>query len=327
MQSTNPKTSPFRLIVLFDTSVGSGNIGDQIIMDSVNGIVDEIFPDAMVIRVPTTLPLGFNGKKLLRDADLAVIGGTNLLSSHMLRYRQWKIDPIDAYLMKDAVLLGVGWWQYQQSPDVFTRTMLRNALSSRYIHAVRDTYTAVNLGKTGVTKVTNTGCPTLWSLSAARLDNAARNPVDVAVTTVTDYHPNVERDNRMLAGIRSRYSKRYLWLQGIRDYEYVKQLDVSGFELVEPTLRAFDQILDSPCEYAGTRLHAGIRALQRGRFARIVPIDNRAREMGKDFGVPLIEDLSEAGFEAAFGEGRAIDLRLPVERIAQWKAQFAATDE
>ncbi len=325
MPSTNP--SPFRLVVLFDTSVGSGNIGDQIIMDAVGRIVDEIFPTAMVIRVPTTLPLGLNGKRLLRDADLALIGGTNLLSSHMLRYRQWKIDPIDAYLMKDAVLLGVGWWQYQQSPDVFTRTMLRNALSSRYMHAVRDTYTAVNLGKTGVGKVINTGCPTLWGLSAARLDSAARNPVDVAVTTVTDYHPNLERDNRMLDGIRSRYSKRYLWLQGIRDYEYVKTLDASGFELVEPTLRAFDQLLESPCEYAGTRLHAGIRALQRGRFARIVPIDNRAREMGKDFGVPLIEDLSEAGFAAAFGDGRTLDLRLPVERIAQWKAQFVATDE
>jgi hypothetical protein len=41
-----------------------------------------------------------------------------------------------------------------------------------------------------------------------------------------------------------------------------------------------------PAELEG--LAAGRRALQRGRRSLIVAIDNRAREMSRDFGVPTV---------------------------------------
>ncbi len=311
------------LVVLFDTSVGSGNIGDQIIMDAVRLTVRELYPRAMVIPVPTTLPLGKNGKKLLRAADMAFVGGTNLLSSHMLRYRQWKISPLDVAFMKNVVLLGVGWWQYQQSPDLYTRTMLKRALSSKHTHAVRDQYTVANLQKSGIPKVVNTGCPTLWHVDNEAVQKAVREPVDRVITTVTDYHPNIERDNAMLDALRKRYSSRAIWLQGIGDYNYIKSLKIDGFEIIDPTLKAFNDALSVPTEYVGMRLHAGIRALQYGRYSRIVPIDNRAKEMAKDFGLPIISDFSDASMETHFGPGRSITLSLPHDTIAAWKSQFA----
>ena len=40
-------------IALFDTSVGSGNLGDQIIMEAVESIVTDLFPTDYLLRFPT----------------------------------------------------------------------------------------------------------------------------------------------------------------------------------------------------------------------------------------------------------------------------------
>jgi polysaccharide pyruvyl transferase WcaK-like protein len=322
--SAKSGTGGYTRVILWDTSVGSENLGDEIIMDSVDRVAREVFPSAHVLRLPTHLPVGYAGKRLLRDADAAIVGGTNLLSSHMLRYRQWKIDPIDATLMRRTSLLGVGWWQYQQQPDVYTRRLLRSALDPNMIHAVRDDYTAANLKKAGIDQVLNTGCPTLWHVDQEPLAQAARERSDTAVCTVTDYRPDLARDTLMLDGIRRHFAKRYLWLQGTGDHGYIQNLDLSGFEIIDPNLRSFDEVLARPCEFFGTRLHAGIRAMQFGRYTRIVAVDNRAAEMGKDFGLPVISDLSAESVERAFVTDRQISLRLPFEAIAKWRAQFAS---
>ena len=46
---------------------------------------------------------------------------------------------------------------------------------------------------------------------------------------------------------------------------------------------------DKELDYVGTRLHAGVRAMQKGRRSIILSIDNRAREMGKDYNLNVIE--------------------------------------
>ncbi|MFV0624147.1 polysaccharide pyruvyl transferase family protein [Sphingomonas sp. ac-8] len=310
-------------LLLFDPSIASRNLGDQIILEAVEKVVAELFPTAHVVRVPTQLPLGLAGKRLLRHGDRAIVGGTNLLTSHMLRYRQWKIDPVDAALLRDCTLLGVGWWQYQGAPDAYTRRLLCATLAPARLHAVRDEYTAANLRRAGIAQVVNTGCPTLWALDQALLDRASAAPSDAVVCTVTDYRPDPARDGRMLDLLRRHYARRYLWLQGIGDWAYLQRLDTSGFEIVDPNLAAFDAVLRTRCEFLGTRLHAGIRALQAGCYARIIPVDNRATEMARDFGLPLLADLTESAFDDAFVHRRGMALRVPVEAIARWKRQFA----
>ena len=52
---------------------------------------------------------------------------------------------------------------------------------------------------------------------------------------------------------------------------------------MSPTLEAFDNLLESEIDldYIGTRLHAGIRAIQKKRRSIIIGVDNRALEMQK----------------------------------------------
>ena len=322
--SHNISTHGYRRVLLFDTSIGSENLGDEIIMDAVNRVVAEIIPFAHILRVATHLPLGFSGKRLIHDVDAGIVGGTNLLSSHMLSYAQWKIDIVDALLLSNVYLLGVGWWSYQKPPDIYTRRLLRSALGKSLLHSVRDTYTLAKLNAAGIPNVLNTGCPTLWQIDEAKLYTSVRAPSDTGVCTITDYRPNVGRDSQMLDRIRERYTKRYIWLQGSKDFAYTKQLNISGFELIDPTLSAYDEVLSKPCEFFGTRLHAGIRAMQFGRYARIVAVDNRAIEKGKDFGVPVMADPTRESFETEFLTHRRLSLKIPREAANKWKAQFAS---
>ena len=83
-------------------------------------------------------------------------------------------------------------------------------------------------------------------------------------------------------------------------------------------------MLDRGVDYVGNRLHGGIFALQRKRRAIIVAIDYRAREMAKDYSLPLVErdsietdlaDLIESSWSTAIHG-------LDFDRIEKWKAQF-----
>jgi hypothetical protein len=41
-------------------------------------------------------------------------------------------------------------------------------------------------------------------------------------------------------------------------------------------------------DFVGARLHGGIRALQRGRRTLTIALDNRAREIAGDTGMPVV---------------------------------------
>lgn len=310
-------------VVKLDVSIGSKNVGDEIIADAVERVIMSIAPDAHLIRLPTHLPLGISGLKIVRKSKLTLVGGSNLLSSNMLRYNQWKINLLDSAILKDAVLLGVGWWQYQKGPDAYTRRLLKRVLSPTAPHIVRDGYSAKMLHDLGMPNVRNLGCPTTWYIDVPKVAAASETLSDTVISTVTDYKPNVTRDNAMLAALRKRYGKRYLWLQGSEDFRYITQeLDAEGFELIPPTLASYDRVLSEGGEYVGTRLHAGIRAMQHGRYARIVPVDNRAREMGKDFNLPLLNFATEAECARVLDERQPVAITLPYHEISAWKDEM-----
>lgn len=114
-------------ICLFDPGIEthsgklSSNLGDLIIQEAVSKEIKNIFPDSNIIRYSTQQFLGKDHVKNISSCSLLLVGGTNLLSSHILKYQQWKLSIIDAIRLKNAILLGVGWWQYQQHPDLYTR--------------------------------------------------------------------------------------------------------------------------------------------------------------------------------------------------------------
>ena len=69
-------------------------------------------------------------------------------------------------------------------------------------------------------------------------------------------------------------------------------------------------------------MHGGIRALQHGRRALIIAIDNRAREKHRDFNIPVLERDAMVDLEAWIKGGQATDIHIPIAEIDRFLRQF-----
>ncbi|HCI6570395.1 TPA: polysaccharide pyruvyl transferase family protein, partial [Klebsiella variicola subsp. variicola] len=121
--------------------------------------------------------------------------------------------------------------------------------------------------------------------------------------------------------------KVYFWVQGSKDYVYFNSFGdvVKDIIVVPPNLYDFDKVLNSneSLEYIGTRLHAGIRALQKKRRSIIISVDNRAEEKKKDFNLKVIpRDMSSSDYCKIYSEEFDTKITLPNSEIEKWKTQF-----
>lgn len=314
--------------IIFDTAIGSSNLGDHIIMDAVNRIVEELFVDDFVINIATHQRIHPFDLPSYRKYDLALVGGTNLLKNANIRDSQWKIGLKELLAFRHkAVLLGVGWWQYQKNPvSAYSRFLYRNILSPSRLHAVRDSYTLQKLAGIGIHNVINTGCPTVWRLNETHCQQIDPVKKPLVVTTITDYMRDPAKDQQMLETLLREYQEVHVWLQGSKDRGYVQGL-VEGLRYIAPKLIAFDRFLEeNECDYVGTRLHAGIRALQKKRRSIIIGIDNRALEMHKDIGLNVLERTKVDELSTYIHRKEPVVLRQDWEAIDRWKSQFKSLE-
>ncbi|MEP4051270.1 MAG: polysaccharide pyruvyl transferase family protein, partial [Litorimonas sp.] len=73
----------------------------------------------------------------------------------------------------------------------------------------------------------------------------------------------------------------------------------------------------------GTRLHGGIRGLMHGRRVLVTQIDNRARDIGLETGLPTCaRDMPVDALAARLGAGFATEMNLPVAEIERFLGQF-----
>jgi len=312
-------------VTLFDTSVCTENLGDYIIMDAVRDHIDETFPSAMILHAATHDKISKPAYSIVKQSDFAFVGGTNLLSSNMNSYNQWKINLIDSFFLSDVVLMGVGWWQYQKDPNFYTRYLLKSVLSQNILHSVRDSYAESMLKKAGLSNVINTSCATMWRLDEGHCEKIPKNIADNVVTTLTDYNKDSKSDLELIMLLKKYYKKVYIWPQGSGDIEYINKLDISRFvEVLPPKLDAYNSILENEesLDFVGTRLHAGVRALQYKRRTIILGIDNRAFEKAKDFNITVCprDDLDR--LKRLICSSFPTEIKLPIENIARWKNQF-----
>lgn len=318
-------------IFLHDTSILTNNLGDEIIMDAVRKELKDTISNSFFINAPTHDYLEKEAYKELKKLPYSIVGGTNLLSGNMNKYNQWKINIGTIGKVKNAILMGVGWWQYQKNINHYTKFLLKNVLSDAYIHSVRDSYTKEKLESIGIHNVINTGCMTLWQLNESHCASIPQSKSDEVVMTFTDYKPSLKYDTQLFEIAKKNYKKIYVWIQGEGDYRYLKDLLGNNVEFIAPSLQAYDELLSDTSknlDYVGTRLHAGVRAMQHQRRTIIVSVDNRATEMGKDFSLPVIERLHiEEALDKKINSDFAIKIELPNENIARWKAQFQTKQE
>lgn len=313
-------------ILVFDTSIASANTGDSIIMDAVYRELTSIFENDYLINIPTHIGLKLNDqRKLNRDCDTVIVGGSNLLSSNMNDYNQWRINMTDSIFLRKAILLGVGWWQYQEPPNLYTKTLLKRVLNKNLIHSVRDGYTESKLKNIGLTNVLNTGCPTLWELTDSHCEKIPVKKSGSVVFTLTDYNKDKNNDSLMIDTLSKNYDHIYFWPQGSDDLSYLRSINKSeNIHVLGNSLIDFDDLLNNTedLDYIGTRLHGGIRALQRKKRSIIISIDNRATEMGKNYSLPVIDREQINNLDDMINSELETKIKIPIDAINTWRDQF-----
>ncbi len=317
--------SPRKAVVILDPAIGTRNAGDEVIADAARRWVRKALPKHFITTAPTHESMGIRSHRLIRQAEHAVVGGSNILTSSLLTDRGWRVGLRDlAFVNQKLILLAAGWRDYEKKPTAMTRMMLKRLLHPKAIHSVRDTHTKDMLADAGIENVVMTSCVTMWQLTPEHLATIPKEKGNVVVTTFSMRKPSAT-DARTLDLLLKLYDKVYIWPQGFDDLDYVSNLSKGRAELLAPTLDAYDELLtsDHRLDYVGNRLHAGIRALQHKRRGYIVSIDNRAAEIGKDTDLPVIpRDASDETIEGLIKQDYEAVIKLPQSAINAWLAQF-----
>lgn len=313
-------------ILLLNPAISSLNLGDEVIADGVKNGIKEIISNNFSVNVSTHLPLSLMYERAIGKADLKFVCGSNLLMGKLNKlFKQWHIGYKDIPFLKGSILVGAGWWQYNNRPNQYTRLLYKSILNKNFIHSVRDGYTEQMLKEMGIKNVINTGCPTLWKLTPEHCSSIPKVKAKKVVFTLTDYNKNLELDKRLIEILFDSYEELYFWGQGIGDYEYLEALNtkMDKINIIPPTLADYDSFLkENEVDFIGTRLHGGIRALQYGRRSLIIAIDNRAKEMSKDFNINILDRNKIDELEEIINNELITNIILPWENIEKWKNQF-----
>lgn len=292
-------------------------------MESVNEVLKELFPRGRFYRISTHEKIKLGDIKKLSCSDTLLVGGTNLLSSNMNQYNQWKINLFDSLYFRNAVLFGVGWWQYQSPPNNYTKLLLKIILSKNLLHSVRDSYTLNQLNSAGIHNAINTGCPTLWGIDSRHCERIPRSKAENVLFTLTDYNIDENRDKKIFRILQKNYKKIYFWPQGLKDADYAGKIGVKAI-IMDSGLESLKKLLfsDIKLDYIGTRLHAGILSIRNFRRSVIIGIDNRAVEIKKDFNLNVVEKSEFGLLEKIISFDLRTDLKIPHKNINKWKKQF-----
>ena len=317
------KAEPDKL-VLFDTAINSQNMGDSIIAYYCTKALSEIIAGKNVLRVPThTLP----SEKQLAEISHAggkIVCGTNLITPHFEEFSNWKM-PSNLEGYRDIVTMGVGWGYYCDEISKISKFAYRTVLSKKKLHSVRDGYTERKFREMGIKNVVNTGCPTLWGLTPEHCARIPQKKASRVITTLTDYDRDPEADRFMLDILKSSYKQVFVWLQGTEDFSYLQSLiDPDSVQIIDRDLEQYTKALDmGDVDYVGTRLHAGIHAMNRGVRTIILAVDNRATEMGRDFNLPVMDrsDLEHTLMDKICSQWET-SVKIPIEQIDLWKANI-----
>lgn len=323
-------------ILLLNTSIGTSNLGDYIIMECVRKELAPILENNFIYELPTHLP-AFSSFAVFRNslavqtyanAELKFVGGSNLLVKDLkTHYPQWNIHPFNSKPLNGTILVGVGAGAGDYT-NKYTTKLYRKVLNHDYYHSVRDERSKQYVESLGL-KAINTGCVTMWMLTPEFCEKIPHKKASCVVFTLTGKAggKNVDLKDQILIDIlKKNYDEVYLWVQGDRDLEYFNSLNnTQGVVIIPPSIKLYEKLLsEKKIDYVGTRLHGGIYAMRHGKRTIIIAIDERAREINKANNLNCLdkEDVPEK-LEAMIQSSFATKIVMPFDKIAQWKAQFS----
>lgn len=320
-------------IFLLDTAVFSDNKGDEIIMNSINDYFRETFKPFFVVQGSTHLPVSnilerFKANSMInrtiKESKYSFACGTNLLAKGLefgLR-NSWKIDFINTGNLSDIILLGCG-LSGKSKNRFYTKHLYNRVLSQSVIHSVRDSKTKEFVESLGL-KAINTGCPTTWKLTPKHCADIPHIKAESVVFTLTDYHSDYTKDGKLIDLLLNSYKNVAFWVQGFYDYKYLQSFpQAKNVSIINPDVMSFgNHLLNNDVDYVGTRLHAGIKAMQCKKRSIILSIDNRAEDITRDINLPCIERQKISILPEMINSTFETKLDVNFEGINEWLNQF-----
>lgn len=318
--------------LLLDTSIGTCNVGDSIIMECTERELDPILKNMFVFRLPTHVP-AFHNYAVLRNSfavqnytncDYKFVGGSNILAKNMLtHYPQWNVNIFNCKPLENSVCVGVGAGAGEHV-DAYTTHLYRKILSHSYYHSVRDERSKHYVEDVLGLKAINTGCVTMWALTPDFCAQIPTKKADNVVFTLNAREVPDPHDQMLIDTLRRKYEKVSFWIQGDKDEAYFHTFsNASDIELIPPHKSAYEAVLRREnIEYVGTRLHGGIYALRHKKRAIIISIDERAQNISSDTGLVTIDKNALDELPALISSSFETRLNIPFDEIARWKAQF-----
>lgn len=323
-------------ILLFDTSIATDNMGDFIIMEAVRRHLYDLFPESFFVSTATHERISHRTYKWASKAELSFLGGTNILSGKypFIHGKQWDFNLKDAIWVNNVVGIGLGWQDYRKFNHIYDipqvklqQILLNRSLSSKYLHSVRDSFTENRLKNFGIDSI-NTSCVTMWNLTQDLLRSIPKEKAKTVVFTLTDYRSSGDYKivyKEMLEILLKNYDNVFMWVQSRNDVDLLFSLDVVNSDKVKfisPNLSNYDAILSKDVDYIGTRLHAGIRALQHKKRTIIIGVDNRAKEIATDTNLPVLDYKGISKLDNILNKSLEMDIHVPFDNIKKWKSQF-----
>jgi len=309
------------------------NLGDVLITEAVIEALNELFPEREIKRFASHKFMERKEMQMIKEAHFAFVGGTNLLFSDMLTWRELKLRKGKLTWLfpgiRNLILFGTGWGQGYGQPITFrSKILYKRILHPHLIHSTRDSYSASKLSGNIHYKTVNTSCPTTWNIRRENVNKL--NDTATCLFSLTDYDTDINSDENIIKLLLEHFNNLIFFPQGKHDAEYLYSMEIVKkhkpfFQLIDRNVDSFKQFINSEkfC-YVGTRLHAGIKCLQQGKDALIIGTDHRSFEMAKDINLPVIKRNqldklkqwleSETLFNAP--------LNIPAKNIATWKNQF-----
>lgn len=319
-------------ICVFDTSIASTNIGDQIIMEAFYNQMSNVLEDAYILKMGTHTPVchfyqDFRKNPMVKwmlNCDYKFIGGSNIVLKNMfIPLTQWNINIFNCKSYKNSITVGCGLNNNSKRINLYTKLLYKKIFSKEFIHSVRDEETAKVLTSLGY-KALNTGCPTTWNITKDLCKKIPTKKSNRVIFTLTDYDIDRNYDQKLIDILVDNYKEVIFFPQGGNDLSYFKTLkNIKNIKIINPNLNSYKGILkEKNIDYVGTRLHAGILAINYGIRTIVLIVDNRARDMKKDNNLNSIERKDIDKLEQLINCEIITDMNINERNIKLFKEQF-----
>jgi polysaccharide pyruvyl transferase WcaK-like protein len=318
-------------VLVLDTSVGSLNKGDDIIMKCVKQHLQGITRNSYVLTLPTHVsPFHWyqvarrsNRVKIYENAKYKFVGGSNLLTTDMLtHFPQWNINMFNYGPLKNSILVGVGAGKGNKV-NKYTKILYNKVLSKEIVHSVRDERTKKILEDIGLNAI-NTGCATLWSLTPEFCKCIPTEKSNSVIFTLTHHSKDIANDQALINILKSNYDNVYFWIQTAEDLDYLRTFkNIELIKIVPPTLESYEEVLKTDLDYIGTRLHGGIYAMRFQKRSIIISIDERAQGMSETYNLNTIDrkDLM-SDLERMIQSPLITEVNVDFDSVTKWMSQF-----